>query len=60
MKLFALTGATIMVAGASFAQAEMLTFKADLTMAGRWAFKIQAKVPGEAETVEGTVIFEAK
>ena len=35
-------------------------FKADLTMAGGWAFKVQAKVPGETETVEGTVVFKAK
>ena len=35
-------------------------FKADLTMAGGWAFKIMAKVPGEAETVQGTVVFKAK
>ena len=35
-------------------------FKADLTMAGGWAFKVMAKVPGETETVEGTVIFKAK
>ena len=35
-------------------------FKADFTMAGGWAFKVQAKVPGEAETVEGTVVFTAK
>lgn len=35
-------------------------FKADFTMAGGWAFKIQAKVPGETETVEGTVVFKAK
>jgi hypothetical protein len=35
-------------------------FKADLTMAGSWALKLQAKVPGEAETVEGTVVFKAK
>lgn len=35
-------------------------FKADFTMAGGWAFKLQAKVPGEAETVEGTVVFKAK
>jgi len=35
-------------------------FKADLTMAGGWALKLQAKVPGEAETVEGTVVFRAK
>ena len=35
-------------------------FTADFTMAGGWAFKVQAKVPGEAETVEGTVIFTAK
>lgn len=35
-------------------------FKADLTMAGGWALKLQAKVPGEAETVEGSVVFQAK
>ena len=35
-------------------------FKADFTMAGSWAFKVQAKVPGEADTVEGTVVFAAK
>ena len=35
-------------------------FKADFTMAGGWAFKVQAKVPGEAETVEGTVVFSTR
>ena len=35
-------------------------FKADLTMSGGWALKLQAKVPGEAETIEGTVVFRAK
>ncbi len=35
-------------------------FKADFTMAGGWAFKVQAKVPGEAETIEGSVVFQAK
>lgn len=35
-------------------------FKADLTMAGGWAFKVMAKVPGESETVQGTVVFQAK
>lgn len=35
-------------------------FKADLTMAGSWALKVMAKVPGEADTIEGTVIFKAK
>lgn len=35
-------------------------FNADVTMAGGWALKIQAKVPGEAETVEGSVVFQAK
>lgn len=34
-------------------------FKADLTMAGRWAFRVMAKVPGEAETVQATVVFKA-
>lgn len=35
-------------------------FTGDFTMAGGWAFKLQAKVPGEPETVEGTVVFTAK
>ena len=35
-------------------------FRADLTMAGGWAFKLMAKVPGEPETVQGTVVFKAK
>jgi hypothetical protein len=35
-------------------------FKADLSMAGTWAFRIMAKVPGEKDTVEGVVVFEAK
>lgn len=34
-------------------------FKADFTMPGGWALKLQAKVPGESETVEGTVVFNA-
>jgi hypothetical protein len=35
-------------------------FKADFTMPGGWAFKLQAKVQGESETVEGTVVFNAQ
>jgi hypothetical protein len=35
-------------------------FKADFTMAGGWALKLQAKVQGEPETVQGTVVFTAK
>ena len=35
-------------------------FRADLTMAGGWAFKLMAKVPGESGTVQGTVVFKAK
>ncbi|MBL8566265.1 MAG: FixH family protein [Hyphomicrobiaceae bacterium] len=42
------------------ADAGVYAFKADLTMAGGWAFRIMAKVPGEAETVEGVVVFRAK
>ena len=29
-------------------------------MAGGWAFRIMAKVPGETDTVQGVVIFQAK
>jgi hypothetical protein len=35
-------------------------FRADFTMAGGWALKLQAKVQGETETVQGTVVFQAK
>jgi hypothetical protein len=35
-------------------------YKADITMAGDWALKLQAKVPGEPETIEGSVVFLAK
>jgi YtkA-like len=35
-------------------------FKAQPTMAGKWALKLMAKVPGESETVEGSVIVMAK
>ncbi|MGH1419426.1 MAG: FixH family protein [Hyphomicrobiaceae bacterium] len=35
-------------------------FRADFTMAGRWALKLMAKVQGEAETVQGTVTFKVK
>ena len=35
-------------------------FRGDLTMAGGWALKLQAKVQGESETVQGTVVFAAK
>jgi hypothetical protein len=33
--------------------------RADFTMAGKWALKLQAKIQGEADTVEGTVVFTA-
>lgn len=36
------------------------TFKADFTMAGQWALTLMAKIPGEPETVQGTVVFKAK
>ena len=35
-------------------------YQADITMAGDWALKLQAKVPGEPETVEGGVVFTAQ
>lgn len=35
-------------------------FKADLTMAGRWALHLAAKVPGEQETVRGAVVVAAE
>lgn len=41
-------------------EAGVYRFKADITMAGGWAFQLQTKVPGEPETVEGSVVFTAK
>ncbi len=41
-------------------EAGVYRFKADFTMAGSWALKLMAKVPGEAETVQGTVVLRAK
>ena len=41
-------------------EAGVYRFKADLTMAGGWAFRVMAKVPGEKDTVEGVVVFQAK
>lgn len=35
-------------------------FAADLTMAGGWALRLMAKVQGEAETVQDTVVFQAE
>jgi hypothetical protein len=41
-------------------QPGLYRFKAEPTMAGSWALKLMAKVPGESETVEGTVIIISK
>jgi len=41
-------------------EADVYRFKADLTMAGGWAFRVMAKVPGEKDTVQGVVVFQAK
>lgn len=41
-------------------EAGVYRFKADLTMAGGWAFRVMAKVPGEKDTVQGVVVFQAK
>lgn len=34
--------------------------RADFTMAGKWALKLQARVQGETDIVEGTVVFTAQ
>ena len=47
-------------AAASSTEPGVYMFRADLTMAGSWALKLQAKVQGEPETVQGTVVFTAK
>lgn len=45
---------------ASSTEPGVYTFRGDLTMDGNWALKLQAKVQGETETVQGTVVFTAK
>jgi hypothetical protein len=35
-------------------------FRANFTMAGGWALKLMAKVQGETEDVQGSVVFKAK
>ena len=41
-------------------EAGVYRFKADLTMAVAWAFRIMAKVQGEQDTLEGVVVFTAQ
>jgi len=55
-----MAGMTAKHEAAPSAEPGVYSFKADLTMAGGWAFRIMAKVPGEPETVQGTVVFKAK
>ncbi len=35
-------------------------FKANISMAGRWAFSVAAKVQGESETVQSKLVFQAR
>ena len=48
------------VAPESSTEPGVYEFRGDLTMDGNWALKLQAKVQGEPETVQGTVVFTAK
>ncbi len=48
------------VAPESSTEPGVYRFRGDLTMDGNWALKLQAKVQGESETVQGTVVFTAK
>jgi len=41
-------------------QAGVYAFQTNLVMAGGWALKLMAKVQGEPDTIEGTVVFTAK
>ena len=34
-------------------------FRANLTHMGRWALTVVAKVPGESEPIQGTIVFKA-
>ncbi len=51
-------GAPVMPIGSN--EPGVYKFRADFTMAGSWALKLTAKVPGENETLEDRVIFRAK
>lgn len=51
---------TTEVAPESATEPGVYKFRANLTMAGKWALNLMAKVQGETETVQGTVIFTAK
>lgn len=35
-------------------------FKANFSMTGTWALSVSAKVPGQAQPINGTVVFKAK
>lgn len=48
------------VAATSSTEPGVYKFRGDLTMDGNWALKLQAKVQGEPETVQGSVVFTAK
>ena len=47
-------------APASATEPGVYKFRANLTMAGKWALKLMAKVQGETESVQGAVVFTAK
>jgi len=51
---------TTEVAAVSSTEPGVYKFRGDLTMGGNWALKLQSKVQGEPETVQGTVVFTAK
>lgn len=53
-------GMTTKIEPLSESEPGVYKFRADFTMAGGWALKLQAKVQGEKDTVEGTVVFQAK
>ena len=48
------------VAPESSTEPGVYKFRGDMTMDGNWALKLQAKVQGEPETVQGSVVFTAK
>lgn len=50
---------TTKIAPLTEGEAGVYKFRADFTMAGKWALKLQAKVQGEPDTVEGIVVFTA-
>lgn len=50
---------TTPVVAAASSEPGVYAFKSDFVMAGKWRFKLAAKVQGETDTVQGEVVLKA-